>query len=93
MNNKLLAILFSLIAVLTSCIGKKPVIDNFTGFTQGSTYSIVYDNHLNINPVDLKQNVEKILHDFEMSLSVYQDSSIISKINRNEDVSPGYFLY
>jgi thiamine biosynthesis lipoprotein len=86
MNNKLLAVLFFLIAVMTSCIGKKPVFDNFTGFTQGSTYSIVYDNNQNINPVDLKQNVEKILHDFEMSLSVYQDSSIISKINRNEDV-------
>jgi FAD:protein FMN transferase len=86
MNNKILAVLFSLIAVMTSCLGRKHVIDNFTGFTQGSTYSIVYDNEQNISPVDLKQNVEKILHDFDMSLSVYQDSSIISKINRNEDV-------
>jgi thiamine biosynthesis lipoprotein len=86
MNNKKLAILFSLITVLTSCIGKQPVIDNFTGFTQGSTYSIVYDNSINISPLDLKQKVENILHDFEMSLSVYQDSSVISKINRNENV-------
>ena len=86
MNNKILAILFSLIAGMTSCMDKKPVYDTFTGFTQGSTYSIVYDNGQNISPIDLKQNVEKILHDFDMSLSVYQDSSIISKVNRNEDV-------
>jgi FAD:protein FMN transferase len=86
MNNKKLAILFSSLAVLTSCIGKKTVFDNFTGFTQGSTYSIVYDNSINISPLDLKLNVEKILHDFDMSLSVYQDSSVISRVNRNEDV-------
>jgi FAD:protein FMN transferase len=86
MNNKILALLLSLVAVIHSCISKKPVIDNFTGFTQGTTYSIVYDNSINIAPQDLKLKVEKILRDFEMSLSVYQDSSVISKINRNEDV-------
>ena len=78
--------MFSLVSVLTSCNIRKPVFDNFTGFTQGSTYSIVYDNHINITPQDLQLKVEKILHDFEMSLSVYQDSSVISRINRNEDV-------
>jgi FAD:protein FMN transferase len=92
MNNKLLVILFSLTAVMTSCISKKAVIDNFTGFTQGSTYSIVYDNQKNIDPIVLKQKVEKILHDFDMSLSVYEDSSVISKINRNENVVPDSFF-
>jgi thiamine biosynthesis lipoprotein len=86
MNNKILILMFSLVSVLTSCNIRKPVFDNFTGFTQGSTYSIVYDNSINITPQDLQLKVEKILHDFEMSLSVYQDSSVISKINRNEDV-------
>ncbi len=86
MNKKILPILFFLIAVAASCINKVAIFDNFNGFTQGSTYSIVYDNSVNISPEDLKMRVEKILHDFDMSLSVYQDSSIISKINRNEDV-------
>ena len=36
--------------------------------------------------------VEKILHDFDMSLSVYKDSSIISRINRNEDAVPDSFF-
>ncbi len=30
--------------------------------------------------------VEKILSDFDLSLSLYKDSSLISRINRNEDV-------
>jgi FAD:protein FMN transferase len=93
MNNTILAILFSFIAAMASCIGKKPVIDSFTGFTQGTTYSIAYDNSMNISPLDLKMKVEKILHDFDMSLSVYEDSSIISRINRNESaITDSFFV-
>ena len=65
---------------------------NFNGFTQGTTYSIVYENNKNINPEDLKPKVEKFLHDFDLSLSIYNDSSIISRLNRNEDVVPDSFF-
>jgi thiamine biosynthesis lipoprotein len=34
----------------------------------------------------LREEVEKILHNFDMSLSLYQDSSVLSKVNRNEKV-------
>ena len=86
MKNKLLSILIILAFITSSCKDKKPVFDNFTGFTQGTTYSIVYDNKKNIKPEELKVKVEKILPDFDMSLSLYKDSSIISRINRNEEV-------
>jgi FAD:protein FMN transferase len=92
MDKKIFALLISLLSVFNACISKKPVIENFTGFTQGTTYSIVYDNSINITPMDLKLKVEKILHDFDMSLSVYNDSSIISRINRNEIVVPDSFF-
>jgi thiamine biosynthesis lipoprotein len=92
MVKKIIAVLFVLFAVLNSCISKKPVIENFTGFTQGTTYSIVYDNSINITPMDLQVKVEKILHDFDVSLSVYNDSSIISRINRNETAVPDSFF-
>jgi FAD:protein FMN transferase len=92
MINKLLSILLLLAIATTSCKNRKTVFANFTGLTQGTTYSIIYDNTKNINPGELKQNVEKILHDFDMSLSIYQDSSIISKINRNEEVVPDSFF-
>jgi|WetSurMetagenome_2_1015567.scaffolds.fasta_scaffold15126_5 FAD:protein FMN transferase len=83
----LLFIIFQL-----SCKHNTPVFANFSGLVQGSTYSMVYDNSINIDPSELRQKVEKILSDFDMSLSVYKDSSIISRINRNENVVPDSFF-
>jgi FAD:protein FMN transferase len=92
MINRILSLLLLFIFIAPSCRNKKPVFSNFTGFTQGTTYSIVYDNRKNIKPEEVKLKVEIILHDFDMSLSLYQDSSIISKINRNEKVVPDSFF-
>ena len=92
MINKLLAGLLLVGLFISGCRESKPVFANFNGYAQGSTYSIVYDNKINIDPAELKQKVEKILSDFDMSLSVYKDSSILSKINRNEDAIPDSFF-
>jgi FAD:protein FMN transferase len=92
MKRTVFSIIILLILSLLSCKENKPVFANFNGFAQGSTYSIVYDNRKNIDPQDLRQKVEKILADFDMSLSLYKDSSIISKINRNEDVVADTFF-
>jgi len=86
MNYKLLSALLVLAYVTTGCNHEKPVFANFTGYTQGTTYSMVYQNNQNIGTADLRSKVEKILHNFDMSVSTYNDSSIISRINRNEDV-------
>ncbi len=74
------------------CKEKTAVFESFTGFTQGTTYSIVYENKKNIPPDEMKAKVEKILDDFDMSLSTYNDSSIISRINRNEDAVPDSYF-
>jgi FAD:protein FMN transferase len=92
MIKRIFVLLIFLSAVLSGCRNRKPVFENFTGFTQGTTYSIIYDNNKNISPAELKTRVEKILHDFDASLSIYQDSSIISKINDNEDAVPDSFF-
>lgn len=60
--------------------------DSFGGFAQGTTYSIVFGNNGTIDPQNLKTDVEKILKEFDLSLSLYVDSSILSKVNRNENV-------
>ena len=83
---RLLSYVFFISVMLPACKEKKLVIASFTGFTQGTTYSIVFDNEKNFDPEILKSNTEKILHDFDMSLSLYQDSSILSRVNRNENV-------
>ena len=92
MINKLMAGLLFLVLFTSGCTDNKPVIANFAGLAQGSTYSIVYDNKKNIDPAELRKKVEKTLADFDLSLSLYKDSSIISKINRNEDVVPDSFF-
>jgi thiamine biosynthesis lipoprotein len=78
--------------LLLSCKQNKHVFANFTGFAQGSTYSIVYDNSKNIEPGELRLKVDKILNDFDFSLSLYNDSSILSRINCNEDALPDSFF-
>ncbi len=68
--------LFFLI-VLNSCDSKKYY--KIGGFTQGTTYHITYQGNK-----DFELEVNELLHQFDMSLSTYVDSSIISQINRNE---------
>ena len=51
------------------------------GEAQGTTYSAIYQQP---DGIDLKPKIEKLLHDFDMSLSSYIPNSIISRINRND---------
>ncbi len=78
-------ILLLLLLPAYSC-RKTTTFDSFGGFAQGTTYSITFGNNGDIDPQELKSEVEKILKDFDLSLSLYVDSSILSKVNRNEDV-------
>lgn len=67
----------------------------FSGFAQGTTYSIKYVKPFNFKTIfDLsdsqsrrvQKSVDELLLEFDLSLSGYNDSSIISKINRNQNV-------
>jgi thiamine biosynthesis lipoprotein len=86
----LVSVFMLMILVSTGC-KEKSVYSNFNGFIQGTTYSVVYEYN-NIEPADLKQRVETILHEFDRSLSLYDDSSILSRINRNENTVPDSFF-
>jgi len=76
--------------IIVSC--KKAEFEGFNGFAQGTTYSIVFESNKKFTPDSLQQIVEKILRDFDMSLSLYKDESVLSKINRNEDVKVDTFF-
>ena len=92
MKSKISIFTFLILLLFPSC-KKSATYDNFAGFVQGTTYSMVFENTGKLNPQDLKSEVEKILHEFDISLSLYVDSSIVSKVNRNEDVIPDkYFI-
>lgn len=65
----------------------------FDGFTQGTTYHIIYERKglFSTSPVKMKGEVDSILAHFDLSLSAYEPNSIISRINRNDpQVVPDY---
>ena len=51
------------------------------GFAQGTTYHITY---LDTKERFFKNEIDSILHDFDLSVSTYNPNSIISKINTNQ---------
>lgn len=67
-----------------SCSNNKDSIYiKIAGFAQGTTYHITYELP---DTIDLQPQIDSILQAFDRSLSSYDSLSIISKINRNEEV-------
>lgn len=62
---------------------------NIYGVAEGTSYSILYQDE---KDRDFQPEIELLLKDFEKSLSVYDETSIISKINRNEDVDIDHYF-
>ncbi|HJZ40540.1 MAG TPA: FAD:protein FMN transferase [Bacteroidales bacterium] len=73
--------LIILSVLLISISRKKGGFVSLAGFVQGTTYHITYESRKGEN---LQQEIDSLLADFDMSLSIYQPNSVISKINRNE---------
>jgi thiamine biosynthesis lipoprotein len=87
-----LTVFFALSLLLLVSCNKTTSYDNIAGFAQGTTYSMIIENTGKLNSQEVKSEVDKILHKFDMSLSLYQDSSILSRINRNEKTVPDSFF-
>jgi len=66
----------------TSCM-RKPQRINYSGFTQGSYFSVTYYDEKNRT---FEAEIDSIFTAVDNSVSLWNDSSIISKVNRNEDV-------
>lgn len=77
---KIIAI--SVISILLFSCGENAEFYKIEGETQGTTYHIMYKG---LHP-NLKNEVDSILYDFDMSLSTYEPNSIISQINQGKHV-------
>ena len=71
------------LAVLASC-GKQPEKVVLQGLAQGSYYAVTYYDEQNRN---FQREIDSIFHAVDMSVNLWVDSSIISKVNRNEEVA------
>ncbi|HZL10043.1 MAG TPA: FAD:protein FMN transferase [Prolixibacteraceae bacterium] len=80
---KSIGLLIVAVALLTSCHTRKSEYLKISGFAQGTTYNITYENSKN---EDYSQAIDSILKAFDQSLSIYDSSSVISRIN-NDDPS------
>jgi len=81
---KKLAYLLILLLLITSCTprqNQKKI--NFSGMAQGTYYAITYFDHLDRN---FQHEIDSLLDVFDMSVSMWEPQSVISKINRGEEV-------
>lgn len=68
---------------MLSCT-KKPQKIVLQGLAQGSYYAVTYFDEQNRN---FQREIDSIFHAIDMSVNLWVDSSVISKVNRNEDVT------
>jgi len=82
---KKLSILISLFVVFISgCSTKnnnKVAYYSIRGFTQGTDYMVKYSSP---DTTDYKKQIEQILSEIDTSMSTYNNSSVISKVNNND---------
>ena len=88
MINKVMNHLISVCSVialtlsLASC-SPQPEYVELNGLTQGTTYHIVVEKTPGLDIKALRQDIEQLFTQVDNSLSIYNDSSLISDINAN----------
>ena len=92
MKNILFVLIAGVLLSASTCENTDAEFMNIRGFIFGATYNIVYENSKKITPDSLKKDIEKVLRDFEKSLSSYDETSLINRINRNEDVKVDAYI-
>lgn len=71
------------LTVLASC-GKQPKKMVLQGQAQGSYYAITYYDSLDR---DFQSEIDSIFHAVDVSVNLWVDTSVISKVNRNEEIT------
>lgn len=73
----------AILTTLGGCTGNTNAYQSETGFIFGTVYNIKYQHH-----ESLKDDITRELQLFDGSLSMFNDTSTISRVNRNEDIRP-----
>lgn len=80
--------LFVILALVlaNSCQKGKTLESRLSGFTQGTTYSVIWYHDKSLADEEVKNDIENLLIAVDSSLSTYNPASVISRVNRNEEV-------
>ena len=81
MTTKFFGIILLGIVLITGCKPKVFKYSKIAGFGQGTSYHITYENSTG---KDYTTTISSILDAFNKSLSIYDSTSLISRINKNE---------
>jgi thiamine biosynthesis lipoprotein len=73
--------IFLIIVTLASCSGNRQYISN-EGFIYGTIYHVTYESP---EGKDLQTEIEAVMNEVNHSMSTYDSTSTISKVNRNID--------
>lgn len=84
--NHLIPICSVIALTLFSC-SQQPEYAELNGLTQGTTYHIVVEKIPGLDVLALRQDIERLFTEIDNSLSIYNDSSLISAINFNRSDS------
>ena len=71
------------VMLLASC-GRQPQKMALQGYVQGSYYAITYFDAQGRN---FQREIDSIFHAVDLSVNLWMDSSVICKVNRNEEVT------
>jgi len=79
---RIILFLIAITLCLSSC---SPPVEYaaIDGLTQGTTYHIVVEKIPGLDLMKLRQDIETLFSEVDNSLSIYNDSSVISRINGN----------
>lgn len=78
---KFIGLVVILLVFISSCQPKKSEYLKIAGYAQGTSFHITYENSNNENYGDA---IDSILRAFDKSCSMYDSTSIISRINNND---------
>jgi thiamine biosynthesis lipoprotein len=81
-NMRTLFPIIAIVMIMASC-SPRPEYAEINGLTQGTTYHIVVEKQEGLDILLLRNDIEKLLAEIDHSLSIYNDTSVISAINAN----------
>ena len=86
MNKKYILLILLIIAAFSACQRSKDYEYKIQGLTQGTSYSVIWYDTRSSNEQKVNNDLNELLGAVDSSLSTYNPASVISLVNRNEEV-------
>ncbi len=86
MNKKYILLILLIFATLSACQRSKDYEYKIQGLTQGTSYSVIWYGNRSSNEQKINSDINELLGAVDSSLSTYNPASVISLVNRNEEV-------